>query len=327
MQKLDGAATTLYADFTGLVECCESERGLLSIALAPDFEASGRFYAAYTGKRPPAAAPATSTSTRSSRTAPTAPSAGRRSSPSAIPPTATTTAASSSSAPTATSTSRSATAAAAGIRSGAGQSTATRLGKILRIDPQPGAQPPFTVPPGNPFTAPTDTRLDEIWSYGLRNPWRFSFDRLSGDMVIGDVGQGQREEIDLARSPAAGAVGGAGVNYGWNCREGLIAYSGRRAPATGRAASPTRSSTTRTPTPTRRRTCPTAARSPAATWSATRASATSTAATSTPTSAPATSGRLLLPASGSGPARATEPRRSRSPTRSPSARTRAGGST
>ncbi|HUC08148.1 MAG TPA: hypothetical protein VMR96_08660, partial [Solirubrobacterales bacterium] len=64
----------------------------------------------------------------------------------------------------------------------------------------------------------------EIWAFGLRNPWRFSFDRASGDMVIADVGQSAREEIDFAPSPGAGVVSGAGANYGWNCREGLIAY-------------------------------------------------------------------------------------------------------
>jgi glucose/arabinose dehydrogenase len=67
---------------------------------------------------------------------------------------------------------------------------------------------------------------DEIWAYGLRNPWRFSLDRTTGDMVIGDVGQDAREEVDFAPSAGPGVIGGAGVNYGWNCREGLIPYSG-----------------------------------------------------------------------------------------------------
>jgi hypothetical protein len=82
------------------------------------------------------------------------------------------------------------------------QNLGTLLGKILRVAPQPGATP-------------------SIWSYGLRNPFRFSFDRENGDMVIGDVGQSVSEEIDLAHSPAPGVVGGDGANYGWNCREGL----------------------------------------------------------------------------------------------------------
>ena len=84
------------------------------------------------------------------------------------------------------------------------QNPAKLLGKILRVSPQPGASP-------------------EVWSRGLRNPFRFSFDRETGDMAIGDVGQGAREEIDLARSPGPGLVGGEGANYGWNCREGFVA--------------------------------------------------------------------------------------------------------
>lgn len=87
------------------------------------------------------------------------------------------------------------------------QNPASRLGKILRLDPDTAASA-------------------AIWSSGLRNPFRFSFDSLTGDMVIGDVGQGQREEIDLAPSPFPTVVGGSGVNYGWNCREGLIAGPG-----------------------------------------------------------------------------------------------------
>jgi hypothetical protein len=85
-----------------------------------------------------------------------------------------------------------------------------RLGKVLRINPDGSA------PADNPFpSAPL------VWSLGLRNPWRFSFDRLTGDLTIGDVGQDEWEEVDFAPAPAAGK----GVNYGWNMREGLHAYS------------------------------------------------------------------------------------------------------
>jgi glucose/arabinose dehydrogenase len=62
--------------------------------------------------------------------------------------------------------------------------------------------------------------LDEIWAIGLRNPWRFSFDRLTGDLYIGDVGQSQWEEVDFQ------ANGNGGVNFGWDCREGSTTYSG-----------------------------------------------------------------------------------------------------
>jgi len=102
------------------------------------------------------------------------------------------------------------------------QNLTSELGKILRIHPDPeGLAPFYTVPSDNPFFG-VSADYEPIWSYGLRNPFRFSFDRLTGNMVIGDVGQGAREEVDFAPSPAPGVVGGAGANYGWNCREGLI---------------------------------------------------------------------------------------------------------
>lgn len=101
------------------------------------------------------------------------------------------------------------------------QNLQTPLGKILRIRPNPDATPAYTVPADNPFVT-TPGAYAPIWSYGLRNPFRFSFDSLTGDMTIGDVGQGQREEIDFAPSPSPGAAGGRGADYGWSCREGTI---------------------------------------------------------------------------------------------------------
>jgi putative cell wall-binding protein/glucose/arabinose dehydrogenase len=98
----------------------------------------------------------------------------------------------------------------------AGQDINTRLGKILRIDiDTPSAGIPFEVPPDNPFVGTAGDDL--VWSYGLRNPWRFSFDRLTGDLWIGDVGQGAWEEID--RAPRS-AGGGRGWNFGWDVLEG-----------------------------------------------------------------------------------------------------------
>ncbi|MEV4563598.1 PQQ-dependent sugar dehydrogenase [Nonomuraea sp. NPDC049419] len=95
---------------------------------------------------------------------------------------------------------------------GNGQDLGTLLGKILRIDPR--GDEPYAVPRDNPFVGKSGAR-PEIWAYGLRNPWRFTFDRESGDLWIGDVGQNAWEEVD--REPA-GSKGGA--NYGWNLREG-----------------------------------------------------------------------------------------------------------
>ena len=99
----------------------------------------------------------------------------------------------------------------------AGQNLATWLGKILRISV--GASGAYTIPPDNPFVGRNDAKA-EIWDWGLRNPWRFSFDRQTGDLFIGDVGQGAREEISLHPAGQAG-----GLNFGWDCREGDIAHS------------------------------------------------------------------------------------------------------
>ncbi|HVF53356.1 MAG TPA: PQQ-dependent sugar dehydrogenase [Actinomycetota bacterium] len=102
---------------------------------------------------------------------------------------------------------------------GNGQRLDTLLGKILRIDVNaPGSGRPYGIPPDNPFAGTSGAR-PEIWSYGLRNPWRFSFDRANGNMWIGDVGQSALEEIDLEPRNSDG-----GVNYGWNVREGNQCY-------------------------------------------------------------------------------------------------------
>ncbi|HET7143264.1 MAG TPA: PQQ-dependent sugar dehydrogenase [Anaerolineales bacterium] len=97
-----------------------------------------------------------------------------------------------------------------------GQNTTVMLAKILRIDVNNGD--PYSVPPDNPFG-------NEVWAYGLRNPWRISFDSATGDLWIGDVGQGQWEEIDYL---PAGAQGGA--NFGWPIMEGNHDYDGTAQP-------------------------------------------------------------------------------------------------
>lgn len=97
---------------------------------------------------------------------------------------------------------------------GHGQDLSELLGSILRIEVDSG--PAYTIPADNPFVQVTGAR-PEVWSYGLRNPWRFSFDRATGDLYIADVGQSRYEEIDVS-SAAEGA--GKGVNYGWNRMEG-----------------------------------------------------------------------------------------------------------
>jgi len=98
----------------------------------------------------------------------------------------------------------------------AGQRVDTLLGKILRIDID--GDLPYEIPADNPFVG--EVGLDEIWAFGLRNPWRFSFDRNSGDLFIGDVGQNAWEEIDYQPSASPG-----GENYGWRCYEGDHPYN------------------------------------------------------------------------------------------------------
>jgi glucose/arabinose dehydrogenase len=99
------------------------------------------------------------------------------------------------------------------------QSLNTLLGKILRIDPHASGGRAYGIPGSNPFAGRSGAR-GEIYSYGLRNPWRFSFDRLTGDLSIADVGQDKFEEIDFARKGRA-----AGANYGWKGYEGFRRYS------------------------------------------------------------------------------------------------------
>jgi glucose/arabinose dehydrogenase len=96
------------------------------------------------------------------------------------------------------------------------------LGKMLRIDPR-GAIP-YSIPADNPFVGVEGAR-GEIWSYGLRNPWGWSFDRSTGDMWIGDVGQNLWEEINFQPASSTG-----GENYGWKLMEGTHPYQGGQEP-------------------------------------------------------------------------------------------------
>lgn len=112
-----------------------------------------------------------------------------------------------------------------GDPNGNGQKLSTRHGALLRIDPldPDGAGPRrFGIPPSNPRVGTSGQ--NSLWAWGLRNPWRFSFDRNNGNLWIGDVGQGAREEVDRSRSNAAGRAAGKARNYGWNRCEGKRKY-------------------------------------------------------------------------------------------------------
>jgi len=99
------------------------------------------------------------------------------------------------------------------------QNASSLLGKILRIDVDTGSETPpyYSIPSDNPYADSDDGALDEIWAWGLRNPWRFSFDRTRGDLWIGDVGQGDIEEVDREAPNSLG-----GRNYGWKVMEGTF---------------------------------------------------------------------------------------------------------
>ena len=105
---------------------------------------------------------------------------------------------------------------------GNAQNLQSLLGKMLRINPVAQGERAYSIPADNPFVGRPDAR-PEIWSYGLRNPWGFSFDAGTGDLWIGDVGQNAIEEINAARA-AEGT--GRGVNFGWNAFEGTVRFPG-----------------------------------------------------------------------------------------------------
>jgi glucose/arabinose dehydrogenase len=114
---------------------------------------------------------------------------------------------------------------------GNGQNQMVLLGKILRIDVDRLTPPPYEIPATNPYNG-SFSQANEIWAYGVRNPWRFSFDRATADLYIGDVGQDQREEIDVQPASSAG-----GENYGWAIYEANVCQDG--SPGTSCNTTPT----------------------------------------------------------------------------------------
>jgi glucose/arabinose dehydrogenase len=101
------------------------------------------------------------------------------------------------------------------------------LGKLIRIDPRPNGG--YDIPSSNPFRGRSGAR-GEVYAYGLRNPYRFSFDRRRGHLTVGDVGQDDAEEIDFVPGGDGGRVPAGGYNFGWDVFEGRSSYEGGRAP-------------------------------------------------------------------------------------------------
>jgi hypothetical protein len=216
---VDGGAPRTFLDIRSEVDQ-DGEEGLLSTAFAPDYATSGRMYVYFTAKDPAQGAGSTITVTEFRRSA---------ANPNSADPAARRTLIR---IPHPTNSNHDGGQLQFGpdgllyVGTGDGgsgndppnnaQNKRSLLGKLLRIDPNPsptGAQ--HSIPAGNPFASGV-AGAPEIWAYGLRNPWRFSFDRQTGDLVIGDVGQGEREEVDFVPRGT-----GAGANYGWRCFEGI----------------------------------------------------------------------------------------------------------
>ncbi len=107
---------------------------------------------------------------------------------------------------------------------GNGQNRQVLLGKILRINPAPTATRPYRSPPTNPYVGQAPRR-PEIWLYGVRNPWRFSFDAQTGDLIVADVGQDVWEEVDVLPNSGPNARG-RGANLGWSLMEGPDTFNG-----------------------------------------------------------------------------------------------------
>ena len=215
VDSLSGALIGTFLDLTSRV-LSGGERGLLGMAFDPDYATNGFLYVYYTGRangviadgdiviaryqaNPPAANVAGTTETIL-KTIPHPTNANHNGGMLAFGPDR---------------------CLYAGVGDGGGagdpannaQTKTVLLGKLLRLNPLTGN--PCAFVSNNPFILPGGA--PEVWSYGLRNPYRFSFDRTTGDLYIGDVGQSLREEVDVAQAPDAGRA----INYGWRIMEGF----------------------------------------------------------------------------------------------------------
>jgi glucose/arabinose dehydrogenase len=206
---------TPFLDLTGPVRSAESERGLLSMAFAPDYSTSGLFYVYYTADQP--LGQLTIVEYRRSAEPDVADPGSARPVLAIDHPAGNHNGGQLHFGPDGYLYIGTGDGGGANDPDDNAQDPGVLLGKLLRIDPRIGPSgQSYTVPPTNPFVGQAGWR-PEIWSYGLRNPWRFSFDRVTGDLIIADVGQNNWEEIDFV---PAGAGAGRGANFGWDCFEG-----------------------------------------------------------------------------------------------------------
>ncbi|MGD8463350.1 MAG: PQQ-dependent sugar dehydrogenase [Anaerolineae bacterium] len=209
----DGQLTdTPFLDISERVSASQSERGLLGLAFHPDYASNGFFYVNYTDLRGDTTVSRFAVGSDPGRADPASetvllvvaqPAANHNGGHLAF-------------GPDGYLYIGTGDGGGAGDRYGNGQNPQTLLGAMLRIDVDGGS--PYAVPADNPFVGSPGVR-DEIWSIGLRNPWRYSFDRLTGDLYIADVGQNIYEEVNV--QPAGSS---SGQNYGWPIMEGLHCY-------------------------------------------------------------------------------------------------------
>lgn len=202
-----------FLDISSLVKSNSSEQGLLGLAFHPDFEKNGRFFVAYSAQNADntvaeyrvatPGADVASTSTGKVLLAVPDQYANHNGGMLAF-------------GPDGFLYISMGDGGSGGDPNGNGQNLNSLLGKLLRVDVNSGS--PYGIPATNPFVPRSDAR-NEVWAYGLRNPWRFTFDRETGDLWIGDVGQNKYEEVDFQGADSKG-----GENYGWNTMEGNHCY-------------------------------------------------------------------------------------------------------
>ena len=203
---------TPFLDISGLVSCCR-ERGLLSMAFHPSYASNGLFFINYTNVQGNTVV----ARYRVSANPNVADRASRRVILTVAQPFANHNGGQLQFGPDGFLYIGMGDGGSGGDPGNRAQDLSTLLGKMLRINVNEGL--PYTIPAGNPFVRTTGAR-PEIWALGLRNPWRFSFDRLTGQLFIGDVGQNAREEINLQPSNSPGAK-----NYGWRLMEGRRCFN------------------------------------------------------------------------------------------------------
>jgi len=215
--KAGSLRSTPFLDIEARVSCC-GERGLLGLAFHPSYRSNGRFYVYYTDS---VGSLVIAEYRRSATNANRASTTERRLLRIAHPDQANHNGGQLAFGPDGYLYIGTGDGGGGGDPYENGQKRTTLLGKILRIAPNvTGSTPAYRIPSTNPWAKSTTIRR-EIWAYGLRNPWRFSFDRQAGSLWIGDVGQNRFEEVDRALLSAGG---GRGVNYGWDVMEGRACF-------------------------------------------------------------------------------------------------------